>query len=62
MDNEHDDYAEPAREGLCRVWLRELAAVFLLLALVETDLVMRAWLDSISVSPTYVEVLSDGDW
>jgi hypothetical protein len=60
MDMQREDYAEPASSALCPAWLRELAALFLLLALVETDLATRAWLDSIS--PPVSEILPSGDW
>jgi hypothetical protein len=60
MDTQRDDYAEPAPSALFPGRVRELAAAFLLLALVETDLATRAWLDSIS--PLVSEVLPSGDW
>jgi hypothetical protein len=60
MDTQRDDYADPASSALFPAWVRELAAAFLLLALVETDLAMRAWLHSIS--PPVIETLPSGDW
>jgi hypothetical protein len=57
MDTQRDDYAEPVSSALCPAWLRESAAVFLLLALVETDLVMRAWLNTVSPPSTADEPL-----
>ena len=60
MDIQRADYAEPASSDLFPAWVRELAAAFLLLALVDTDLATRAWLDSIS--PPVSEILPSGHW
>lgn len=60
MGELREDYIEPVLSALVPTWFWELTAVFLLLALVETDLATRAWLDSIS--PPVNEVLPSGDW
>jgi hypothetical protein len=48
MDPQHEDYVEPAPSAYCPAWVRFVAAVVLMLVLVETDLATRAWLDTIS--------------
>jgi hypothetical protein len=60
MDTQRDDYAEPVSSAHFPAWVWKLTAVFLLLALDETDLATRVWLDSIS--PPVSEVLPSGDW